>query len=47
MLISTNHSMVAIAEKCGFRESRHFSILFRKFMGATPTTYRNRYRLKQ
>jgi LacI family transcriptional regulator len=47
MLISTNHSMAAIAEKCGFRDSRHFSILFRKFMGATPTNYRNRYRLKQ
>jgi LacI family transcriptional regulator len=47
MLISTNHSMAAIAEKCGFRDSRHFSILFRKFMGATPTAYRNRFRLKQ
>lgn len=37
MLISTNHSMATIAEKSGFRDSRHFSILFRKLMGATPT----------
>jgi LacI family transcriptional regulator len=47
MLISTNHSMASIADKSGFRDSRHFSILFRKLMGATPTMYRARFGLKQ
>lgn len=46
MLISTNHSMASISDKSGFRDSRHFSILFRKLMGLTPTEYRKRYRLK-
>ena len=46
MLIATNHSMASIAEKSGFRDSRHFSILFRKLTGFTPTTYRTRFGLK-
>jgi LacI family transcriptional regulator len=47
MLISTSHSMASIADKSGFRDSRHFSILFRKLMGVTPTAYRLRFGLKQ
>lgn len=46
MLISTNYSMSSISAKSGFRDSRHFSILFRKFTSLTPTAYRERYRLK-
>ncbi|MFN7874257.1 MAG: helix-turn-helix domain-containing protein [Pirellula sp.] len=47
MLVSTNHSMADIAVKCVFKDSRHVSILFRKFMGSIPTNYRNRFHLKQ
>lgn len=46
MLISTNHSMASIADKSGCRDSRHFSILFRKLMGVTPTAYRLRFGLR-
>ena len=47
LLISTNQSMASIAQKSGFRDSRHFSILFRKTMGQTPSAYRLGFRLKQ
>ncbi len=47
MLISTNLSMASIADKSGFRDSRHFSVRFRKLLGVTPTAYRTRFGLKQ
>ncbi len=41
MLRHTSLSMTEIAEHTGFSSSRYFSTAFKKYMGVTPTQYKN------
>lgn len=41
MLRQTELSMTEIAERTGFSSSRYFSTMFKKYMGVTPTQYKN------
>ena len=41
MLRQTELSMTEIAERTGFSSSRYFSTTFKKYMGVTPTQYKN------
>jgi len=40
-LTETNWKINAVAEKCGFRSSSYFIVVFRKQTGVTPGEYRN------
>ncbi|MDY3928510.1 MAG: AraC family transcriptional regulator [Clostridia bacterium] len=40
-LLNTNMSIAEIAEKCGFKNSYHFSNTFKSKIGLTPTLFRN------
>lgn len=41
LLLNTNMSVAEIAEKCGFKNSYHFSNKFKSKMELTPTLFRN------
>lgn len=41
MLKQTELNMTEIAERTGFSSSRYFSTTFKKYMGVTPTQYKN------
>lgn len=41
LLRQTSLSMTEIAERTGFSSSRYFSTTFKKYMGVTPTQYKN------
>lgn len=41
LLRQTSLSMTEIAERTGFSTSRYFSTAFKKYMGVTPTQYKN------
>lgn len=45
LLISTNHSMEAIAEIVGFNSQSYFNQVFRKKVGITPSQFRKKHRL--
>ena len=47
MLCSTEKSVTEIAGLAGFHDYRHFFELFHKYVGETPTDFRNRARLKK
>jgi LacI family transcriptional regulator len=40
LLSDTNLAMPAIAVRCGFSGSRRLAVVFKQFVGTTPTTYR-------
>ena len=40
-LLNTDMSVAEIAEKCGFKNSYHFSNTFKSKIGVTPTLFRN------
>ncbi len=40
-LLNTNMPVAEIAEKCGFKNSYHFSNTFKSKIGVTPTLFRN------
>ena len=44
LLVSTNRSISEIGEETGFVSSSHFSHLFKKTEGCTPSEYRRLYR---
>ncbi|HEY5551355.1 MAG TPA: substrate-binding domain-containing protein [Opitutaceae bacterium] len=46
LLSRTDLSMALIAERCGFGNAERLSVIFRQLEGCTPTSYRNRYRLR-
>lgn len=41
LLLNTDMPVAEIAEKCGFKNSYHFSNTFKSKIGATPTLFRN------
>ncbi|MEL7567775.1 MAG: AraC family transcriptional regulator [Dehalobacterium sp.] len=40
LLINTNYQVGEIAEQVGYMDSRHFSQVFRRIQGCTPTSFR-------
>lgn len=44
LLLRTKESISAIAEKCGYNNSKYYINLFKRTEGITPNTYRNRVR---
>lgn len=42
LLSQTDLKTYHIAEKVGYKDARHFSDIFKKLVGVTPTQYRNR-----
>jgi LacI family transcriptional regulator len=44
LLSDTNLAMPAIAARCGFSGSRRLAVVFKQFVGATPTAYRSQTR---
>ena len=42
LLISTDKSLLAIGEYLGFSSQSHFTKVFKKYSGKTPSEYRNR-----
>lgn len=45
LLRETDHSIEYIAHYCGFSESAYFCLTFKKHMNATPSQYRNLFKL--
>lgn len=43
LLLESDLPMNAIAERCGFSNSHHFSDVFRRRKGVAPSVYRNEY----
>ncbi len=43
LLLTTPHSIQAIAEKCGFQNQSYFCTCFKKIIGVTPTKLRKCY----
>lgn len=44
MLADSNSKTYEIAFSCGFSNAHYFSVVFKKYTGATPTQYRARHR---
>ena len=44
LLVNTDQSITEIGEAAGFVSSSHFSHIFRKMEGCTPSEYRKQYR---
>ncbi len=44
LLLETGESVIQIAFATGFKEPSHFTKVFSRHVGATPTQYRNRFR---
>lgn len=42
MLANTNSKTYEVAFACGFSNAHYFSVVFKKYMGITPTQYRER-----
>ena len=45
LIQTTNISITAIADKCGFNNIRSFNRIFKKIVGATPTNIDSNYQL--
>ncbi|MGN1030624.1 MAG: helix-turn-helix domain-containing protein, partial [Butyricicoccaceae bacterium] len=43
LLMNTNISIGEIGERLGFSDSCHFSSTFKRYIGVTPTQYRNHF----
>lgn len=44
LLCESTFSISEIAEMCSYKDSYYFSKLFKKYVGTSPTKYRNRYK---
>ena len=42
LLAMNEHKVYEVAEMVGYKDARHFSDIFKKLVGVTPTQYRNR-----
>lgn len=42
-LVSTDKSIIAISEECGFNSLSNFNSLFKRMTGLTPSSYRKKY----
>lgn len=47
MLMNTDVTIGTIAEKLGFGDNCHFSSMFKKYVGITPTQYRKHFHLQR
>lgn len=43
LLIGTNYTIGAVAERCGYENIYYFSTAFRKVVGCSPSEYRRKY----
>ncbi|MBI3527494.1 MAG: helix-turn-helix transcriptional regulator [Betaproteobacteria bacterium] len=46
LLLESDRSLAAIAEESGFSDQSHMSKVFRRLTGATPKTFRSKWRKK-
>lgn len=46
LLMNTNMTIGAISEKLGFSDNCHFSSMFKKYVGTTPTQYRQHFQTR-
>jgi LacI family transcriptional regulator len=47
LLANTDLSVPAVATRCGYRRANHFTVMFRKQTGQTPTAYRLQTRRRE
>ena len=44
-LLNTNLLIYEIADKCGFEDAYYFSNSFKKWVGISPRSYRNKFKI--
>ena len=47
LLTNSNYPITEIAEYVGYLDNRHFSQVFKKYVGYTPSRYREITRIKE